>query len=141
MDLTSRKIYVKNEDGKLMNAVDIFHINQTKTLEGLTAKYYDGDSLVDRPYKLAEQESDAFYFSRDAELNFVYPARKEKATLLEKVNRYFTQGMIVYSLRDLHSSNFKYYFKILSFLGLITVSLIWFSLFTNIFFRRTPSNK
>lgn len=126
VDLTTRKIYVKNEEGALMNAVDIFHIIKSKTLDSLVAKYFDGTRLVDRPYRDAEYEAEAYYFSKDTEFRFIYPARRVAPTLLEKARRYYSQKILIYSLKELQGNNMQHYVKMGALSALVVCGALWF---------------
>ncbi len=127
VDLESKKLYVHNESGNLLNAIDVFHINRIGNYEGLVAKIYDNEAIIEADYSTSSS-SDQKYFNKDA--YFLYElfnsGRNNKFKKLIKYISY-SPSYVLYSSSS--SIPFKKLFMIkliAVYIWIITLSIVIF---------------
>ena len=139
VDLTSGKIGVANAAGDWLNAIDVFHVNQSKTYRGLRAITFSDGDLRDVPYETA-MASEQFYFGRDTSFIFHRKWPLSATPWLNKIQKGLktvVQPHVVYSLRGTS----VYHLMRLYFWAQMVVVAIWCMLLVKYIARRVAPRR
>ncbi|NQT06492.1 MAG: transglutaminase domain-containing protein [Candidatus Omnitrophica bacterium] len=122
VDLHSRKCYVSDVNGMVLNAIDLFNITLLGAQSAYYAKIFRQGEVITAPYSMA-CESEKYYFSKDAEFKFMFKANK-RYSLLKRIYRYLIQPDLTYSNIAVVSSA-RQYIKLFLLYGWILFFLTW----------------
>lgn len=107
VDLTSSKLLVKNKSGDFKNTLELFYINQIGGHDSLNALVFKNQRISKVPYSAVNQ-SEEFYFSRDA--TFTFKTRKPELKFLpESISKYIRTVLypdFIYSLHGAANTNY-----------------------------------
>lgn len=125
VDLYSRILYVYNQKtGKILNTVDLFHINQMDVCNNLTAKVYKSSEIIEVPYSDFSDFGNR-YLSEECIFRFIYPDIKRNH-LISKIYRYVIDPNLYYCSASIEN---KHNIKLIFFIGGVIVFTIWIIIF------------
>jgi hypothetical protein len=120
IDLSSRKIFVRNNNGDYMNTLDLYHAILAENLSGLKVVAVDDSLLIDADYsEFATTEK--YYFTRDAVLLFPRPMKIVRP-LTARITGYLFGSDLAYALS---MSNIKIKLKLILFYLTVMVTIYW----------------
>lgn len=123
VDLTSRKAFVVDREGRFQNTIDLFDANRLMIFDGLQARVYGDGELRWLPY-VQVNASEAKYFAADARFAFDLP-NHDWDDLWSKVHGYFFLPQHGYALDQ---RGWKYYLKQTLLLVQVALGVVWLGL-------------
>jgi len=125
VDLQSRILYVYNQKNrKVLNTLDLFHINQMDVYNNLTAKVYKSSEIIGVPYTDFSDFGNRF-LSEECIFQFIISNNKRNY-LTSRIYKYIIAPDLYYTSASIKN---KHNIKLIFFIGGFIVFVIWIIIF------------